>query len=386
MFKLLFDTTPLLPRPSGVGFYVIQLLQALDALQTTENFQLDLLYQPSLKNFCLGNFSLPESLRPYPRIHKLRLPVRLVNLLARFPNNPILAYLEQSWDRPNIIHGTNFAVYPSRHSHRVMTVYDLTFFKYPQYVTQVVKTYRTRVQQCLQWSDLILAISESTKQDLIECFNLDPNRIWVTPLASRYTPHQFSPHQLQHLSTTVAYDFSKPYILFVSTLEPRKNLLTLIQAFNRFKDSHQLDHQLILIGQRGWQYEPIIEAIQQSPWRNAIHHLDYLSSDQVALFYTKADLFAYPSHYEGFGLPPLEAMTLGTPVIVANTSSLPEVVGDAAIQVPPTDIEAWAEALAQLTQDTTLRQTLITKGHHQAQHFSWQRTAQQTLAAYRTLL
>lgn len=384
--KILFDATPLQPNPSGVGFYVTQLLLALSQLQSPEDFQLDVAYQPSLKNWILRRPYRPKLLSDWPRVHQLPLPVRVVNLLATLPHNPFLERLERSWERPDIIHGTSYAVYPSRYSKRVITIYDLTFLKFPQYATAVVKTFRQRVAQCLQWTDLILAISESTKQDLIEAFHLNPEKIWVTPLASRYTPLDIAPDRLAILEKTVPYVFTRPYILFVSTLEPRKNITTLIAAFNLLKERHHLEHQLILIGQKGWNYEAIFNALQASPWQQDIHHLDYLSSEQVAMFYARTSAFVYPSHYEGFGLPPLEAMTLGAPVVVSNTSSLPEVVGEAAMKVDPQSTEALAEAIFTILSDDNLRQTLIKRGYEQAAQFSWQRTAYDTLSAYRWLL
>jgi glycosyltransferase involved in cell wall biosynthesis len=160
----------------------------------------------------------------------------------------------------------------------------------------------------------------------------------------------------------------------------------LIQAFNQLKSQHRIDHQLVLVGQRGWQVEPILAAIAASPWQGHIHHLDYLSDAQVAYAYAHADLLAYPSWYEGFGLPVLEAMTLGCPVVTAHSSSLPEVAGQAAILVDPASPEELAAACWRIISEPTLRQSLITQGYAQAAQFSWRRTAQATLAAYRSLL
>jgi glycosyltransferase involved in cell wall biosynthesis len=163
-------------------------------------------------------------------------------------------------------------------------------------------------------------------------------------------------------------------------------VVRLIQAFNQLKTDRKIDHQLVLVGQKGWQYQPIFEAIAASPWRHHICHLDYLSDAEVASCYAYADVFAYPSLYEGFGRPVLEAMTLGCPVVTANTSSLPEVAGRAALLVDPLREDELAAALWQVIDDRTLRQSLIDRGHRQAAEFSWTRTAQATLSAYRSLL
>ncbi|MBD1869721.1 glycosyltransferase family 4 protein [Cyanobacteria bacterium FACHB-471] len=385
MLKVVVDATPLLPKPSGVGFYVANLIQALHALQDQENFQLGIAYQPSLKNWLHGNLKFPDSIQQYSNLHLLPLPVRVLNLLATVPN-PLLSYFEQSFELPDIVHGTNYAVYPCQKSLRVMSIYDLTFIKYPNYVNAIVRSYASRIQQCLRWTDLVLTISESSKQDIVEHLNVSPSRIQVTPLASRYHTNYLSKEVAEQLTHSVSYDFSKPYILFVSTIEPRKNINVLIKAFNLLKQKHKIEHHLILIGQKGWQYKPIFAEIERSPWNHCIHHLNYLSDELVALFYSKADVFVYPSHYEGFGLPVLEAMTLEAPVITSNTSSLPEVAGDAALLVDPNDVADIANAILRVVSDRTLRQELIRKGKEQAKLYSWERTAHETLRAYRSLL
>ncbi|MBN3872567.1 glycosyltransferase family 1 protein [Nostoc sp. JL33] len=386
MLKVVVDATPVDSKPSGVGFYVANLISALDVLQKEENFQLGVVYQPRLKNWLRGDFSFPESLKHYSQQYLLPLPVRISDLLLALAFKPSLSYFEKYFGFPDILHGTNYSVYPCRNSLKVMNIYDLTFIKYPNYIDSMVKTYTERVKRCLQWTDLVLTISESSKKDIIEYLEVDPKKVYVTPLASRYSPNYLSEEIAQRLEKQANYDFSKPYLLFVSTIEPRKNINTIITAFNFLKEKYKIEHQLILIGKKGWNYQPVFAAIENSPWGNQIHHLNYLSNELVALFYSKADVFVYPSHYEGFGLPVLEAMTLGAPVISSNTSSIPEVTGDAAILVDPNNPVQLAEAILKVISDSELRQELINKGKARAKLFSWERTAKETLNAYRTLI
>ena len=385
MLKIVVDATPILPKPSGVGFYVANLIRSLHSLQAQENFQLGIVYQPGLKNWLRGNLTPPDSLKAYNELHVLPLPVRVSSLLLALSFNPALNHFEQYFGYPNIVHGTNYSVYPCRKSLKVMSIYDLTFIKYPNFINSVVKTYAERVKQCLQWTDMILTISESSKRDIVEYLRFSPERIHVTPLASRYGPNYLTNKFIDPVEE-LAYNFSQPYILFVSTIEPRKNITALIAAFNRLKQKHKIDHHLILIGQKGWHYEPILNKIEDSPWKDHIHHLDYLSDELVALFYSKADVFVYPSHYEGFGLPVLEAMTLGAPVVASISSSLPEVAGDAAVLIDPNDPAILAEAILQVISDRQLRQKLIQKGKERAKLYSWERTAEETLKAYKSLL
>jgi glycosyltransferase involved in cell wall biosynthesis len=386
MFKIVIDATPVAPKPSGVGFYVANLIKALDALQGIDKFQLGIVFQPGVKNWLRGNWSFPEIIKQYSDAHLFPMPVRFSDLLLASEFTCILSYFEKYFGSPDILHGTNYSVYPCNNSLKVMNIYDLTFIKYPHYIDSVVKTYTERVKRCLQWTDLVITISQSSKKDIVEYLNVDPEKIYVTPLASRYHPNYLCADKIPELEKQVNYNFSQPYLLFVSTIEPRKNITAIISAFNYLKEKHKIEHQLILIGKKGWNYEPIFAAIENSPWKHHIHHLDYLSDELVALFYSKADVFVYPSHYEGFGLPVLEAMTLGTCVISSQTSSIPEVAGDAALLINPNEPIELAEAILKVISDSQLRQELIDKGKEQAKLFTWERTARETLKAYKSLI
>ncbi|MEG3438624.1 glycosyltransferase family 1 protein [Pannus brasiliensis CCIBt3594] len=378
MLKILVDGTPIRPNPSGIGLYAYQLIEELYRLQESENFQLSIAFQPSVKNWLKRNLSTPEKLTRYPDVKCLPFPVSITDLLTRYPN-PFLSYLDSFLDSPDILHGLDHVVFPCRGSRKVMTVHDVTFIKYPEFVTSIVKTYTERIQRCLKWTDLIIANSESTKRDIIEYFGVKEESIHVTYLASRYS-------SLPDSIASPVLPFDTPYILFVSTLEPRKNLVNLIEAFDYLKNEYKLDHRLLLIGKKGWQYEPVFEKIDRSPFRDSIHHLDYIQDELIPYYYQKADVFVYPSFYEGFGLPVLEAMTLGCPVVTSRTSSLPEVAGDAAIFVNPRDSLDIAGGIWKVISDPENRQDLIAKGKQQAREFSWEKTARETLVAYRSIL
>ena len=384
MFRVVVDATPISPKPSGIGLYVANLIHQLYSLQNQE-FQLEIAYQPGMKSWLTGKLDFPDYLKQYPHLHLLPLPVTISNLIARFPN-PLTTYLEGSFGYPDIVHGTNYVVYPCRKSLRVMTIHDLTCIKYPNYIHSVVKSYADRIKQCLKWTNLVIAVSESTKRDIVEYLNVDPERIYVTPQASRYSDNYLSAERAQQLQNLCSYDFSKPYLLFVSTIEPRKNIDSLLRAFNLLKETHKLEHQLVLIGQKGWFYQTIFQTIESLPCKHHIHYLGYLADELVALFYSKADVFVYPSYYEGFGLPVLEAMKLGAPVITSNTSALPEVAGDAAILINPNDLDQLADAILRVVSDSQVRQNLIQKGRERAKLFSWERTALETVNAYKSLM
>ena len=376
MLTISLDATALRPSPSGIGYYVYNLIEALYQLQSSENFQLNLFYQPSVKNWLRGNLSASEQLQNYPHTRCLPIPTTLSNLLTKFPN-PALAYFEKYLQYPDIVHGTDHIVYPCQKSFKVMTIHDLTFIKYPEYVPLIVKTYTERIKRCLNWTDLIITMAETTKEDIVHYLQVDPHKIWVVPLASRYSVQE-------NLKTSPTDD--QPYILFVGTFEPRKNIKTLVLAFDYLKKKFDLPHRLVLIGKKGWGYESIFECIENSAYKKDIYHLNYLADELVAQFYQHAEVFVYPSFYEGFGLPVLEAMNLGTPVITSNVSSLPEVVDSAAITINPQDFIELAEAIFKVLSNDDLRKQLILAGRARAQRFSWEKTAKQTLKAYSSLL
>ena len=385
MLKIVIDATPILSKPSGVGISIFNLINSLHQLQQqNHSFEMGIAYQPSFKKWIFRNLSPPENISAYANLHILPIPVRISSLLSLFPELPLFNFKEKL-GMPDIIHGTNYSVFPCKDTLNLMTIYDLSFIKYPEYINSAVQQYTKRVEQSLQWTDAILTISESSKRDIVEYLHISPDCVFVTPLASRYHLNYLTDELIDKIDKNIDYDFSVPYLLFVSTIEPRKNISAIISAFNLLKSDRKIPHHLILIGQKGWKYEPIFQEIECSPWKENIHHLDYLSDELVALFYARADVFLYPSHYEGFGLPVLEAMTLGTPVVTSNTSSLPEVAGDAALLVDPSDVEAQADAILKIISDAHFRDELIKKGKARAALFSWERTARETLQVYESI-
>ena len=386
--NIAIDATPLRGKLSGVGFYTLSLIQALQALQSAENFQLQVYFQPSVKHWLTGQWQPDRLLNFVDNPRCLPLPVSLTTPLMGFPN-PVLGALEKRLGKPDIIHGTDHFVFPARYSAQVMTIHDLTFLLYPDFVPPRVKTYGDRLRACLKTTQAVITFAESTKQDLVKYWQIDPQKIYLTPQASRYPPDYQAPPdlgELEKLKKQVQNSFQQPYFLFVGTLEPRKNLVNLIIAFNLFKTTQNSAHQLILIGQLGWQYEAILTAIQDSPYRPDIYQLHYLSNALVAWFYQHAEALVYPSFYEGFGLPLVEAITLGCPVITSNRSSLPEVTGDAALLINPDRPQEITQAMVQLTGDRPLREHLVQRGLARAKAFSWEKTARLTLAVYRELL
>ena len=391
MMKIVLDATSIRSRPSGIGIYIQNLLAGMIEILNQEHgclFDLNILYKSKLLWHTLKDRSTPS------KSSAIALTVKGFYYL--FPSEFSLQVFRQSklikalfetlLGKPDIFHGLDYLNYPLNHSYNILTIHDLSFIYYPQYAPdRVLKSYQKRLELCLQWTDLIITVSESTKQDIIKFFHIDQQKIWVTPLASRYNFNSLP--GLNRTAHSPHNDSSAfPYLLFVSTLEPRKNIETLIKAFEILKQQYDIPHHLVLIGKKGWKYQTILETIESSPVRHYIHHLNYLSDRQLMGFYQRATAFLYPSYYEGFGLPVLEAMTFGVPVITSNQSSLPEVVGNAALLVDPTDLEGLVGATRSVIENPELHHYLSQAGQERSLCFSWQKTALKTLEAYRSLI
>jgi glycosyltransferase involved in cell wall biosynthesis len=273
---------------------------------------------------------------------------------------------------------------------RFLTVYDLIPVRYPHFFDAGLVRQMERVYRSLGAEDWAFAISETTRADICEHRGVDPDRVFVTPLAA--DPALFHPDNEPARQAEVRRRYGipsdSPYLLSLNTLEPRKNMDRAIGAFVRLVEEERLpDLRFVLVGAAGWKYENIFDAVSRSgSVRDRIVMTGYVAEDDLAPLYSGALAFVYPSLYEGFGLPPLEAMQCGTPVITSNTSSLPEVVGDAGIMVDPLDQDALCDALSRVHGSAALRRELSRRSLARARQFSWERCIDQTLAAYRTAL
>lgn len=266
------------------------------------------------------------------------------------------------------------------------TVYDLSFVRYPQSFHRVNRIYLTwAVRHAVRHARRLIAISASTRRDLIELFGASPDRVVVIycGVDPAFTPARNEP-AIAELRTR--YNLPAKMILHVGTIEPRKNLVRLIHAFAHAKHAAHLPHQLVLVGARGWKYAEVDAAIEHAGVVNEVRFAGYVPQDELPLWYHAAELFVYPSLYEGFGLPPLDAMASGVPVITSNAASLPEVASDAALQIEPTDVAALTDAIVRVLTEPNLRAQMIERGIRQAQRFSWAHAGQATMTLYRTIL
>jgi glycosyltransferase involved in cell wall biosynthesis len=267
----------------------------------------------------------------------------------------------------------------------VVTIHDLSFEHLPEtFKRRSWMQLRLTVRRTARRAAHVIAPSEFTRRDLLESYRLDPARVSVIPLAA--APH-FRPVEDEEELERVrrVYGIGGEYILAVGSIQPRKNLARLIRAYSGLRRERGRSNlpKLVLVGKQAWLYGETLRVVEEEGVRDSVIFPGYVSDSDLPALYTGALCFVYPSYFEGFGLPPLEAMSCGAPVLTGNLTSLPEVVGDAALTVDPFDCAALARALARLIDDDVLRAELRTRGLQRALTFDWRETARMTLQVYR---
>lgn len=267
--------------------------------------------------------------------------------------------------------------------HQIVTVHDLAFHYFPeQYPMPKQRYLRAMTRLSVRRAARVIAVSESTRQDLIQLYNCDPEQVVAIP--NGVDPSYSPMGEAADRAFREAQGLPAEFLLFVGTLQPRKNLDRLLRAYA--KVAGELDWPLVVIGARGWQYDPIFRTVRQLGLGERVRFSGYVPAEELPDWYSAATIFILPSLYEGYGLPALEAMACGTPVIASSTSSLPEVVGDAGLLVDPLDEDAITGEILRLAGDARLRQELSDLGLRRAARFSWRRSIELTYAAYRDVL
>jgi glycosyltransferase involved in cell wall biosynthesis len=287
--------------------------------------------------------------------------------------------------RLDVLHSPHYTMPLRRAARSVVTFCDMTFVLHPD-VHQMVKRvfFPAMMRLSARRADRLIAISESTRDDLVRIWGVDRAKISAIPLA---TDAEFRPRSPEEIAEACGRYGIRPgaYILYVGMLEPRKNVDRLVEAFGLVA-SQLSGVDLVIAGRRGWMYDQIFARVEGLGLQDRVRFTGYVLSEDLPALYGAARLFAYPSRYEGFGLPVLEAMSCGAPVVTTNVSSMPEVAGDAAILVAPDDVAGLAAALLRVSADDALRADLACRGLARAKAFSWERCARETIAVYEAAL
>jgi glycosyltransferase involved in cell wall biosynthesis len=363
-----FDATTLVGRISGVGYYTARLMESL--AQTAGRGALDRLV-------VLSNrwVQAPEG----PRVEVWetgRCPVRSVWLQLVLPR--LLRRV-----RPDLVHYTNYLAPLSTDVPYVVSIHDMSLTVFPRFHTLKKRLLTSPlVPLVARRARSILTPSECSRRDVIRFLGVDPGRVKVVPYAPACA---VGPVQNGLARLDERYGVRAPYFLYVGTLEPRKNLLRALRAFASIAPSLS-DHRFVIVGQRGWKYAAILREASRGILARSTLFLGYVPEADLPALYTHATAFVYPSLYEGFGLPVLEAMACGTPVLTSASSSLAEIASDAALLVDPEDEGAIAQGLHLLATDEGLREDLRRRGLTRAATYSWERTARETVAAYEEAL
>jgi len=372
--KICIDVSAAVHRRAGLGRYTHELVRALVA--QGEHEYVAFYHQRGQARLDPPIDSLPQlttrlSVKPW----------RLTAMLAHFSNAP----QDRLFRDVDVFHATEHLL-PRLHRIRsVFTLHDLIFRFDPGSHLPLNRIYlNTMMPRFLRAADAIIAVSECSQRDAMRLYGTPAEKFRVIPegVDARFKPLADSVRLNQ---VRDKYRLPERFVLFVGTIEPRKNLTTLFEAMAARRERGLEPWPLVIAGKQGWLYEPILQRIADLGLQDAVHLTGFFPDDDLPALYSAATLLAMPSRYEGFGLPVLEAMACGVPVVSSSTSSLPEVAGDAALLVPPDDVSGWADAITRVWNDASLRGQLRERGRAQAARFTWENAAQQTSEVYRQI-
>jgi len=361
---------------AGIGRFVRSLVNALAEIDRDTEYVL--VYADPPRG---GRPKLPQA----ANFTGCRIPIPDRALTVMWHRLSIPVPVDLLTGRVDVFHSPNFVLAPVWRAATVLTVHDLAFLMRPECADTKLRDYLEKtVPRSVTRANFILADSENTRDDLICLLGVPPAKVEVVPggVDPGFAP-VLDPDVLDQMRQRVSG--GARFILSVGVIEPRKNLVRLIEAFEMLKTRVDLPHKLVLAGKRGWLSDPIYRRAQSSPLASEILFPGYIQDVDLPALYSAADLFAFPSLYEGFGLPPLEAMACGTPVVASNSSSLPEVVGEAALSVEAESTEELAAAMAKPFEDSELRDRMVAAGLEQSRHYTWRSAAEKMLAVYRRL-
>lgn len=366
-------------KPSGVGEYTLELLRALFELDGGDDFILFSAGTEVARRACLNNLEKIELDRFRSHVRHLHLPTpnRKLNLQIGLTRNPKLdTWLNEESGGSDVFFFPNINFISMERTPYVLTVHDMSWHLFPEFFTtkDQLAFKMNQPEQTINNSRSIICPSVSTRTDLLNYSKQSEDKIQVVPHGIDHTifTHRSTP---QDHGIKSKYALNRPYLLFLGTLEPRKNLIALLDAVESLQKDHP-ELMLVMAGGTGWRSEDVKKRLAQN--KNVVY-LEYVPSEHRPALYRQATAFIFPSIYEGFGLPVLEAMACGTPVITSNTSSLPEIAGDAAVLIDPFNSTDITMAIRQILEDPELAKTLKQLGIKQAMNFTWQKAAEETL-------
>lgn len=314
------------------------------------------------------------------------------NLLKRYPGKMTDLFFEKLplpieflIGKVNLFHGPCYFVPNSLISKLVVTFHDLMAYRHPEFLKpEWVISIKQKVTVSSKRADIIIAVSNFTKGEIIDLLKFPEERIRV--VHNGISPLFCPVNDMKQLKIIkVRYGIDRPYILFVSNIEPKKNIETLLHAYVKLRNSTDLDYLLVIAGKKAWHFKAILDVVKQLHIEKDTIFTDVVDDLSLPFLYSGAEVFVFPSLFEGYGIPVIEAMACGTPVIASKLTSIPEIAEDAAVLIDPLNADEMADSIYRVISDTSLRNELIHKGFEQAKKFSWEKTAKKTLAIYNEL-
>lgn len=351
----------------GIGTYVRNLLRQLARLDGENEYVVLCRPEDVAQMKVLGENFIPiaEKAPPYSIREQVKLPISLRR------------------SRAQLFHAPHYVLPPLTPCRSVVTIHDVIHLMFPEYLpNRLAYTYaRAVIWSAIRRADRVLTVSEASKRDILRYFNVSAGKVEVIPNAidDRFG---VAPSDEEIAQVRERYQLHAPFLLYAGNIKPHKNLERLIEAFGDLRRRGFDAVKLLIIGDQVTKYPALRHAVHRCKLHTHVRFFGFVPDRMLAVLYRLADAFVFPSLYEGFGLPPLEAMASGTPVITSNVSSLPEVVGDAALLVDPYDTGAIADALERVLSDEALRRDLIARGHARASGFSWERSVRRIREIY----
>lgn len=369
------DARSVLKQRTGVGNYTYNLIENLSQIDRENQYVLFYSHHKNVRS------AIPKFDNPNFQSKFIRFPNKLLNLMWGTLRIPKIDWLVGEVD---LYHSPNYNLNMLGKGKSLMTIHDLNFFTYRKYsISSARWHYAFKIKSYAHQVDAITVVSESTKREVLKYMEVPGEKVHV--VYNGYSP-SFRPLEESENTQKVLekYKIEGDFILYVGTLEPRKNIEGLIRAYHQCKAKD--DFLLVLAGGKGWKYKHIFRLVEELKLENRVVFTWYVPDSDLPVLYNQASLFVYPSFYEGFGIPPLEAMACGLPVIVSNTTSIPEVVGDAGVYVDPHDVEQISRSIDTVLSDEQLRKGMIGRGLERARLFSWEKTAREILRLYHQIV
>ena len=367
------EIQPALEDHTGVGWYLHELLNNIDRSEIEIignyfNFLNRHDYSKSLLNLDL-------------KYNKLQyVPYRIYKILTEKYNVSYNLFFRKKTD---IYHFTRYILPNNIKGKVILNIYDLVFEKYIETMeSKNRESFKRSFYKSVKRADQIITISESSKNELVEILKVPENKIHIVQPGIDFQKFNTKNSEITK-NVILKYSLPEDYILYLGTLEPRKNISSIIRAYGSLRNSNKITEKLVIAGKKGWLFSEIFDLIKSLDLENEVILTDYVDESDKPAIYQNAKLFVFPSLYEGFGMPILEAMAAGIPVITSNTSAMPEVAGDAAILVNPLSIEEMSEAMLEVMNNDKLSNELISKGFDRCKKFTWSNSANKLVEIYK---